>query len=624
MDAKIFLGFGERTTAERPIDSAAGLDDLEVADGLVMPDVVEGVTGRARQFDPTIGHGLEAADREAGATLLTRDVTVQAILSWDLAAQAAAAEPGSLIARGKGTSAAEYCAFGLELRVVNEAQLAGELRWLWHDVAGVLKTQIGGHFRATDDVIMLTATRRWVSAVEVELRYFLADELLAEVISADGSIGGGTTGTTSIGARYTGAAYERLYAGTIEQLRVLPRALCAEEIRATWQRIAVHQPRTRQLVRDLHPPGFPISTDPASRVQRENALWGDALGFAVAQAEDLRVNVLPHRAYGQNLEEWERATRRPPKPRDSIETRRARVVARIRQKKGVSIPGVNAALKGLVATDVGNLEMMAFAQTIREDWSAGLREERWRVDDAASWSINSGELALDDSTGAGGAQGHLEWRTVLTSIGGNGRNAHIIANVESTDPEAETHVGVMFGNRVEHDYILAVLDGIAPELRVEVWRNGVLTAAPIAGVAVGSAEVLIHLYQSGDEVSLGADTAYTVRWSNDGGATWNSETPFDAPASMQWAGLVGKFAGVGADLRGAFDDILIRAPFGERSFHAYVYRDPALAGAPDLVGANGSLREIAHAWTHVRLITSKSVLCDDPTCPCDAGPLGGL
>jgi hypothetical protein len=633
MDARILLELGERTATERPIDSAGSLVDLDAPVGYALPDVVDGVTGRARVFDVGLDNALAAVDTTPGLTLLTRDVTVQALLMWDFVAQHGQAEPGTLIARGKGTSAAEYMCFGLELRVVNQVQLAGEIRWLWHDLAGALKTQIGGHFRASleDDVIMLTATRRWVSTTEVELRYYLGDELLADVTSADGAIGGGTTGTTSIGRRYTGAAYERPFAGVLEQLRVLPRALCQEEIRSTWERMTVWQPRARQLVRELHPPGFPMASSPGSRIQRENALWGDSLGYALAQAEDLRRNAFPHRSYGPVLEEWERATRQAPKPRASIELRRARVAGRLAQRRGVSIPGIGDALKWFVDTDVSNLEVLAFDQTIREDWSNGIREERWYPfpqHPLGQIVMDGGEVLISVEDGVAASAAPPLWNMLLTSIGGQGRGVHVLAKVTPTLLATNGQSGIVLGDRVNHNYIVLLLQDAlganGPKLKAEVWHNGVLSSTEFSiDLDTDQDPIWLHLYNdestgSGDDYVAGHSTVGPL-------GPFVYQDGFEGSPDMRWAGLVTKVAGAEAgEQYSHFGDVAIRAPNGDRSFHLYVYRNPALPGSPDLIGGNGALKEIAHAWTHAHLITSKSVLCDDPACLCDGGPMGAL
>lgn len=642
MDPIVFLRFDEDITAARIHDAAGSLADLDIAAGLVMPPVIEGITGRARSFDAVIGHGVQSADRVSGTTLANRDVTVQAIMRWDVAAQNTHGNPGTLIVRGKGNAAAEYHDFGIELRVVNAAALIGEIRFLWQDTAGVLKTQIGGHFQASSSWIMVTATRRWVSSTEVLLRYYLADELLAEVSSVDGSIGGGTTAVTSLGSRFTGGAYARFLAGAVDQVRVLDRELTHEEIRATWDRIATIQPRSLALVRDLHPPGFPISDNPASRVQRETMIWGNALGYAAAQAENVRANIRPNRAYGETLEQWEQVTGQATKLGDSIEVRRARVVARMSQRKGISIEGVKQALAPLVDTDVSNLSLLAFDQTVTEPFNS-LRGELWDVEPAAEFSINAGTLRLQAAAGTYNFTGQIRtWKTARMSIGGDGRGVHIIAKINPTTLPLQSCAGVFLGDYARGNFVLLEVKhtgGVGgSKIQTEVFRNWVSTGAPVQqGNCTEDATVWLHLSQTGLSQTGPAFIApaagigpFSCRFSEVSGVAGfvDGAFPVEAVQATQWAGLhfrgepSGSISSTATDI--SFDDLVVRAPAGERSFHLYVYRDPALPGRPDLIGANNVISGLRQSHTHAAVVTGLSVLCDDETTGCDIGPTGGF
>lgn len=162
---------------------------------------------------------------------------------------------GTLYARGKATSAAEYLGAGVELRVVNAAQGIGELAWLWQDTAGVLKRQVGGHFAPpADGYLLLTATRRWVSSTKVILRYFLGGRMLAEIESVDGDIGGGDAGTTSIGARFDGTKWGDFFDGVIDELQVVDYELAPDEVAAIWERITKGSKYAR-MMGALLPPG---------------------------------------------------------------------------------------------------------------------------------------------------------------------------------------------------------------------------------------------------------------------------------------------------------------------------------------------------------------------------------
>ncbi len=164
---------------------------------------------------------------------------------------------GSLYVRGKATSVAEYINAGLELRVVNAALAIGELRWLWQTSAGMLKRQVGAQFTAPTDgsYILLTATRRWVSSTSAVIRYYLGGQLLSEILTSDGDIGGGATGTTTIGARFDGSVFTDFFDGVIDELEVVDYEMSAREVAATWARINSGGSKYTRMMKALLPPG---------------------------------------------------------------------------------------------------------------------------------------------------------------------------------------------------------------------------------------------------------------------------------------------------------------------------------------------------------------------------------
>jgi hypothetical protein len=640
MDATVLLRLDEPEDDIRPTDAIESLHDLAPVAPLVMPAVVDGFSGFAREFagNGVGSRGLLALDRVSGTTLHQRDMTVQAIVRWDAVGQDAELSPGTIYARGKGGSVAEYCSGGIEIRVVSVPDLVGELRWIWHDGAGALKTQVGGYFKApADGWLLLTATRRWISPTEVALAYYVGDQLLLELVSTDGSIGGGTTGTTQVGARWEGLGWSNFFAGAIDSLRVLPRELAAEEIAMTWRRITLYQPRGYELVKALHSPSFPISDDPASRVQKETRLWGHALGYGATSAELLREHLLPDRAYGAALEQWEGITRPlPPKQGDSIEIRRARVVARLRESQGVSLPGVRGVLDELVDMDPEDLEFLAFDQTT-VDTFATLNELRWFYDPAAQWTIAANALRVQAS-GASPIRfdgGNRAWYTARQSIGGNGRGAHVLAKLTPTTLAiaafVSTEVGVFLGNHIDGNFILFGLRhdaGGAYQLVSETFK-----AWSSEGVVVHAATALItmHLHLALDDGGVIGfsqnDTDFTAGMSSVGEAgpyTEFQRSTFGV-TGYQWAGLYARSIGAaGAAIDVAFDDVKVRAPYGDRPFHFYVYRDPAIAGALDAAAANAILRDLKHDFTVGAVVTAKVALYDDDETTHDGPPMGGI
>lgn len=637
----VLLRLDETVDAVRPSDSVGNLGDLTIETGLVQPAIVSGSVGRGRRYVAATGNGHRAQDVVSGSTLLSRDMSIQVIAQWNLAAQNAAGSTGTLYARGKGNSAAEYLNAGLELRVVNAALNVGELRWLWHDAAGALRTQVGAHLVPHPyGFLLLTATRRWISSTEVVLRYFVGDELVTEVTSSNGSIGGGTTGTTSLGARFSGATWGRFFDGVIDELRVVDYEMTPEEVAATYARILVHQPRGYELVKELHDPGFPISDDPASRVQLETRLWGHGLGYASAQAANLRDNVLPDRAYGSVLEQWEEITAQPSKPGDSTDARRARVVARIRQDLGVSIPGIGAALRELVATDPANLEILAFDQTTVDDFTTGplKNDGRWFYEYfTTDWSIVASQLRLNNGANARVMDGPTRtWVTARMAIGGGGYLAAMVGKLVPTTIASVSEVGFWLGDMAHGNYVLFGLRNTAGvyQFVIEFVKSFASTGVTVLGVGALTTYWLKLVMQ---EPPVGSPTVdfspkFTAGWSTVAEAgPYTDVVDIASPAAwinrsseegLQWAGLYGRTIGAAVQITVDWDHVRVRAPRGNRAHHFYVYRNPALPGSPDLAAADATLRGLKQAHTVGAVITSKVAICDDPNSFCDLTPIG--
>lgn len=621
------LRLDEVEDAERIVDTKRVCEDFDVLIDatLTLPVVDDGVLGRARIFNGTTT-GAAARDIESGDTLLTRDMSIQVVMSWNAALQNAAATPGTIIARGLSGSAAERVCYALQLDVVDVATFTAKLRWYWQNLAGADKLSAGvdvvlppGQFT------MLTATRRWVSPTEVVLRYYIGDQLLAEETSADGEIGGGTTGAVQLGYRRVAGAPGKVLAGAIDELLVVGRELCLEEVEATWLRITTYQPLGEQLILENIDEGFPMPNGVGSEVTDvalDLRMEGQALGYAGAQIENLRANWMPQRAYGQTLADWEEAVRVTPKPAQSIEQRRARVLARLRQRRGISIPGIQDALQdSLGSGTVDDLEFLAFSNTIREDF-ATLNPLRWDITPAASWtaagggarsSPGAGSYVFNPVTGGG-------WRYARMAFGGDGKQGQLLAKVKMTTPQANLEVGLFFANWTTKDFLLAGLRDAAGVFQF-------VTESFIAGVSQGvvvqhafganPADLWLRLYQTT------VNGTFKAAWSTtDAVSGYTLSADIAHPTAAHWAGIyVRSTAAIAGAAQVDIDDWISRAPFGHRPFNAYVLLE---GFDPDLAGAQSVIRAIKHAFTHATFITSRTVKCDNPESGCDLGCMGGI
>ena len=606
-EAVFLIRFDETEDAQRPQDAVGACDDFDVNINLtvVMPTVVPAVLGRGRSFNGTT-QGLGARDKVSGATLLTRDMSIQVVLSWDIVTQAAH-QPGVIVCRGLGTGPSEYVSYSLQLDVVDVGGRVGRLRWHWQDVAGVDHLAAGalvvippGQFT------MLTATRRWVSPTQVELAYYVGNELAGVETSALGSIGGGTTGALELGFRSQGSN-GNFYAGILDELMIVARELSAEEIEATWLRITLYQPRGTQLFLEMFDEGFPIPDESDSDAQLDIRMTGQGLGFAAAQIENLRANFLPGRAYGSTLEQWEEAVAVTPKPVQGIEARRARVLARFRQKRGISIPGLEDALADLVDCDVDDLEFIAFDNTMRDDFSNAIDPIRWdmhpaaclaSVADKGHMAPGAGAFVLDNM--------NSNWLTAAKAIARPWRSdlpglEHLFAKMTLTTPQAGLEAGIWFADRGARNYLLLGLRDDAGTFKVVTERfinhvsQGLVVRATLGG---NPAAIWLHLYE---------DTAgmWIASWSTTSAtAGFTSSAAFAHPSAEYWGGLYLRSTGaIGAPVVD-FDDFALWTPNASRPFNAYVFRDPGLGGTPDLEAARSVIRSIRHAYTYATITES--------------------
>ena len=622
-DAVVLLRFDEELDEVFPKDAAGVLDDLQVVSPLTTPPVGEGAVGRARLFAPTDSTGLVATDLLPATSLLTRDATIQVIVKFNVGAQDLVGA-GSIIARGKGTASAEYLAYGLEIEVLEPDSRLCQIYWAWQDISGVEKLQAPVELIVPVGFTMLTATRRWVSPTKVVLRYYIGDVLLGENESADGSIGGGTTGTFQVGTRFNpgGGVFARFLAGAIDEVLVLDRELTLEEIASTWQRITVTQPLGYQLMRELHDPGFPLPSDPGSDVQLDLRMTGNALGYAAALAEDVRSNILPQRAYGSVLEDWEETVRVTPQPSDGTDERRARVVAKIRQRRGCSIPGIEDALPGLLGDGTSDdLEFLAFSNEIDDDFSA-IDPLRWDASSYAAITSISGAASFQPGGGTFIMNGFTrDWLNMRQVVGGDGKQARQLVKLVFTTPQNTAEAGVYFENAITHDYLLLGLRDVAGSFKVETesFINGVSQGVVVqATIGANPAAIWLHLFQTT------TDGTWKAAWSTTSGTTgFTVSADITHPTTAHWAGLYLRSTGAIAAPRADFDDHRLFMPFSGRPFNAYVLLDRALGFSPDIDGANSVISAIKHGFTHAAFITNPVLLSDDPDGGAGVAPTGG-
>lgn len=623
-DASVLLRLHDPDPTVRPKDEAGALDDMAPPVGAVAPQVVGAAMGQGRSFWPGLSNALSAKDLATGSSLLTRDITIMAIVMWDVAGQALAGTTGSLVCRGNSSSASEHVAYELRFAVVSAPARTGSLALSWQGITGTVHTQTAVQFSAPTGFTLITATRRWVSPTSVVCRYYIGDVLLGEVASADGDIGGGTTGTFLLGCNKAGGtALGSFFAGIVDEVAIFDRELCLEEIQDTWLRITLYQPLGVQLFRELHDPGFPMSREPSSDIQLENRQIGMGLGFAASRIENIRRNLLPQRSYGDALENWEQVLRPIRTPDRSLDARRARVLARLRQRRGCSIPGLQDLLGSLLGgADVSQLEFLAFSNTWADDFDGGIDNLRWdRAGQPVSHSLagtakfapGPGDFEVADNT----------WATMRRSVAGDARQAHQIVKLVFTTPQSNSEAGCYFDNAGLSNRLLLGLRDLGGSFRIytESFVGG-LSQGQVEQATIGAnpAAIWLHLYQTT------VDGTWAASWSVTGPTTgFTAPVTITHPTVAHWAGMyLRTISPAGSGPVADFDDHLLRTPFGTSPLNAYVLLDRALGFSPDIVGARQCVDTIKHAFVHGTFITVPELVCDDPDNGCDTAPCGGF
>lgn len=624
-DASVLLRLHDPDVTVRPKDEAGALDDMVAPVGAVTPAVIEAAMGNGRVFWPSLKAALAAKDLSTGSSLETRDCTIMAIVAWDPVGQASGGAPGTLVCRGDSSLPAEFVAYELRFTVVNAPARIGSLSWSWQDIAGAVHAQAGAQFTCPTGFTLITATRRWDSPTSVTCRYYIGDVLLGEVTSSDGSIGGGVTGTFLLGCnRAGGITLGNFFAGIVDEIAIFDREMCLEEIEDTWRRITIYQPLGVQLFREMHDEGFLQSGEPASDVQLENRWTGMALGFAASRMENIRRNLVPQRAYGQTLTDWETALRPTRQPDQSLDARRARVLARLRQRLGSSTLGLQASLAGLLGgADPSQLEFLAFSNTWVDSFTGSLNALRWNTR-GSNW-VASG---VTENFAAADTNQH-PWPSdklyLRRSIDGNGRQTHQICKLRFAASPTNSEAGIYFGDHGHNNYFLLGLRNTGAanfHVFTEVFIHGVSQGAVDqgdSGSAVGAGVVPVWLYIHQ------AETFWEITWSLVDAVTFPPPIMVaSVPSAMQWAGCYARTVGaVVSTMIAQFDDHTLRLPYGLAPLNAWVLLDAALGFHPDIPGARQIVETVKHLFVAGSFTTAPQVTYDDPDNGYGGSPYGG-
>lgn len=600
-------------------DAMKNLHDLGTEPGIVAPPVVSAWTGRGRSFDGA-SHALLAGDESELGTLLTRDATIQALLSLTMDG---VVDPMTVIARGLNDGElAERYAYGLQLEPHPTTAGLVLVRWFWQNYDGDIIEAPPGVFAHPGDgkEFLLTATRRWVSSELVVVRYYVNDESLGELELTDGEISGGTIGHTSVGARKNDGTWENWFKGTIDELGVADFEMSLEEIRHEWKRLTEYQPGGVETFAASTPPGLGWGDKPDSDMGRLVKVVGQGNGLVVAEAEELRALWLPPVAVLEAAAEWEKGLKLSTKPRDSLDQRRARLVAYGSRLQGFSIPAILQAVAPLLAATTEQLEVLEYDNVVTDNFDTFDVDHKWLVGDEGTWGADGGvlEVHVDDGTDIRwSVERELCRARIGIDVGDTGQFYTSCKLSGFGAIPASTEVGILMSNRVTGDAVFFGVRNVAGSRDLGWWSSvaGVQSAWNSLEVGVaGSIWLRLFKASAAAELFVGPG-AMTFGWSTTGpNAGFDFATDGTGVTSlMQWAGFAAgsTIAAPVADIDAAFDDFLAYAPDGLRSFAWYIYRDPAISGVPDVNQATALIRRMKPAHTFGGFTQAKELLAGD-------------
>lgn len=602
-----------------PADALGNLNDLGIEPGIVVPSVEQTWCGVGRKFAQATTNALIAGDKSANGTMLPRNASIQALISLTLTGSAG---PQTIISRGVNDgSIPERYAYGLEVgeQAGNPGYL--EVRWFWSDASGVIVTAPPGVFQHAGDgkEIMLTATRRWEASGRIVVRYYVDSRMIAE-LDITSTISGGYTGTTTIGGRKSAGAWSRFLNGTIDELAVCDYELSADEIRATWDRLTVHQPSGYETFRGLAPPGVGWFNNPSSDIARRAKVVGQAIGLFVAAVEEFRATFLPGTCPAWLLPRWEALYAMSAKPLDSLDILRARVLARMAAEDSYSLPSLRAAFSVVFGMDADDVEILEPTNEWRDSFDASITAERWTSGAVGAWSVAGGELVLSVPSGTNVNQSPTLgdcrlWtpidRTDVGPVWFSAKAASFVALPSGA------FVGLCLHRRVGNKTLWFGLHSNGVSIRLVTCEGsitgGFSALTVLATIAAGPVWLRMSLDPGAQLATIDTAVPITMSWSTIGPSSGFADHVTTAYPWYDLAGF-GAFttATPAANVGARFDDVHVLVRNGLAPFVWFAYRNPALPGSYDLIGANALARNVSPAHELGAACASKSLIMGDP------------
>ena len=619
--------FLEGADEVRPVEALARVADLTELPGEAMPGIVQTdranenkLTSRGRAFGTDLA--LTGIDQIVGGvadhTRLVRDVTVRAFIDWKIENHNTG-DNGVLCVRGKSIIASdpELQLYGLEMERIDANNL--RMRARWQDKIGTQAVLAGAAFLKPPGFFQVAVTRRWNTTTDILVRYYVNDILIGEeTIAAAGDIGEGFGGTLIIGARNSsnpivGFTDWMPLGSVIDHISIEGDEMSAEELRTDYRRQAVHFVEGGALLRAYIPPGDTWNPNPDSLVQRWIAAEGDGIGDGLAEANRLRDDFLPDRAYGNPLARWEFITGLAPGPSDSVQTRRDRVLGFLRKVLGFSVADIKTSLEPLFGLDSADIEIVEYDALRTDDFATddiGAPPSRMWVTE-----IGVGSIAIAAGVCAVSLE-HIKPGQWFQGASVPHRKASLSAR-NQIEPRRVALITELAAIVTADTPALIGHCWITPEKDV-MWlglrqTGGVRELASfniVGGVASGFTTLVtpfatdpFFLFTS----YLG-NGLYSFRHAVAAGGPYSADVSIAGPASPRWAGFGAvhqALNGAGGTMSANFDDAQIYEPEGLRGLAWQAFRDPGLPGEFSIENAQLQLDKQAPAHTEACAVIEK-------------------
>ncbi len=577
---RALLRFEETEDTIAPAEDLGALSAVRPAAAAVFPEIVDGYTSRARDFDGL--SGIQATDAD-GLALLVRTVSVVAIVEWD---HAATSGPDTIAAHGVGGSVVERRSW--QLRLSKPSPGIGRVQWIWQDRSGAEHAQAGADFfLPASGYMLVAATREW-SGERFELRYWVGETLLGEGESDDLEVGGGIGSTVTLGCVGDGAGgFLEFFHGRIDQVAIFSEALTQAQVSHLWQRIAVWPADVYAAVRDLQPPGDARSRSPQSLVQRCFRVQSGLLA-ATATMVLLRADAgLPDRAFGPRLVLWERATGQVARPGESIARRRARVLAALLGEQGLSADAIKDNLAPLLGLEPEELELVRYDNVTR-----GIDPAAWREqgDGTVLVDFPNDEITLRVPAAAQYSTllGGYSYRTAVKD------EPTITATIEATTLSNDD----VFVGLSTHSGTLPGAGGTLAGVKLDTSALQLVNTLTGSNIQAYTLPVSVRVYRDGVNIKARINGGVEVAL----GAT-------SAKLGYAQVGLVPISGSVPGSARSArLSDVRVQQHDSRSPQCAYVY----VESAADIVGARRQLQHQQPAHAHCAvLVGRRAVRCDD-------------